>query len=135
MSDPNLAPPPPASAGRNFLGLVIMAAWIAAHVVLFYAFAVSGILAEMFVGFVKSILVSDRSFFGTTTHQWWAWDGALKWGVTVAGAAGVPLGLSRFWNLQRQKLMSTFWLLWITGGALELYALTIFLSRALMGAE
>ena len=125
-----MAPPLPTTPGRIVLGLVITAAWIAAHYVLFYAFAISGVLAELFVAFVKSILVNDQSYFGTGTHQWWAWDGALIWGVSIAGGAGIPLGFSRFMNSHHKKLMSAFWLTWIIGGALELYALTVFLSKA-----
>ena len=122
-SDTTAAP----SKGKIFGGLVIMAAWIFLHVVLFYLFAVSGVLVEMFVGFVKAILLNDKNGLSSMGD---AWEGALKTGLILAGAAGIPLGLAKFWITYQKRLKKAFWLFLILGFLFEIYALFILISTA-----
>ncbi len=121
---PNSTPPTP-STGKILLGIVLMAVWICLHVVLFYVFAVSGFLVELFVGFIKTILVNDKealSSIGT------AWESPLFAGLVIAGAAGIPLGLARFCINQQKRLKKAFWLMLLLGFVFELYALFVLLS-------
>jgi hypothetical protein len=93
--------------------------------VLFYVFAVSGFLVELFFGFIKTILVNDKealSSIGT------AWEGPLSLGLLIAGAAGIPLGLARFCLPQQKRLKKAFWLMLLLGFIFELYALSILIS-------
>lgn len=115
------------SKGKIFVGLVIMVAWIFLHVVLFYVLAVSGFLLELFVGFIKSILLNDRDAFSPIGD---AWEGPLKAGLILAGAAGIPLGLAKFWITHQKRIKKAFWLILLLGFLFELYALFILLSTA-----
>lgn len=121
---PNSTPPAP-STGKILFGIVLMAAWICLHVVLFYVFAVSGFLVELFVGFLRTIFVNDKealSSIGT------AWELPLALGLFIAGAAGIPLGLARFCLPQQMRLKKAFWLMLLLGFIFELYALSILIS-------
>ena len=120
-SDTNDAP----NKGKIFGGMVIMAAWIFLHVVLFYLFAGSGVLVEIFVGFVKTILLNDNNAFPSIGH---AWEGTLKTGLVLAGSAGIPLGLAKFWITYQKRLKKAFWLFLILGILFEIYALSILIS-------
>jgi hypothetical protein len=115
------------NTGKILWGLFIMVAWIILHVVLFYILAVSATLTELFLGFIKTILFNDKQALSSIGDSW---EGPLQAGLTIAGAAGIPLGLSKFWSAQQKRLKKTFWLLLLLGLLFDLYALFLMVSAA-----
>ena len=115
------------SKGKIFAGLFIMVGWIMVHVVLFYLFVVSGFLVEIALGFIKSILFNDQHAFSSMDL---VWEGTLRTGLIIAGAAGIPLGLSKFWFTHQKRLKKAFWLTLLIGILFELYAVYILVTTA-----
>ncbi len=107
-----------------------MTGWVLLHVLLFYLFFVSGVLIDLIVGMLKTIF-----FHGTTStnafSKVFAWADLLLAGLIIVGTAGVLRGLAMFWDSRRKSLKRIFWLMFIAGVALELWALFTLVVNAL----
>ena len=121
---------PSPSTGQIIGGIAFIIGWAFLHVVLFYAFAFSGILMDAFLIFLKSFLFPGASMGGGSAHEALAWEGFLRAGLILAGVAGIPGGLAKFIPSRRTLLKRGFWLLLLAGVVFELYALYILISNA-----
>jgi len=124
QSDPAHPPtngtPPDKSAWPVVVGTGLIVAWIAVAVLLFYTIAVSGLLVEIFVAIIRPIL-----FPGTSGSQpdMLTWLPSMRVGLILAGAAGIPAGLSIFWRNRRTGLLGSFAILLLAGLLCGLYSL------------
>jgi hypothetical protein len=108
-----------------------MIGWVLIHVILFYAFAVSGFLADLMLSIIKAIMFPGASINSAQgAHEMLAWEGHLRTGLILAGAAGLPGGLAMILPSRRKLLWLGFWLLLLAGLAYEISAFGILISNA-----
>ena len=123
--------PPQMSTGRVIAGISLILGWGALHWVLFYLFAVSGLLVDLLLVFVKAILFNQSAYrTPAATDELFAWSGILQVGLILAGAAGIPAGLAVFWSRRRRLLLRCFGLALLAGILCELYALYVLIDNA-----
>ena len=125
---PPLAAPSAPGAGRIVAGISIALGWGTVHWVLFYVVAVSGILADIALLFIRSFMFPGWKAPASATE--FAWALPLQAGFILAGAAGVPLGDSLIWRKRAKLLRWMFWILFLAGVAVELLAFIKWLSSA-----
>ncbi|MFZ4595192.1 MAG: hypothetical protein ACOYOF_13125 [Verrucomicrobiaceae bacterium] len=130
-SPPALETPTRPSLGKIIGGISFMLGWALLHVVLFYLFAVSGILVDVLLAIVKPIMFPGAVHSATGAHEALGWSATLEAGLVIAGAAGIPAGLAMFWSRRRRVLWCGFWVLLTIGVLCELSALYILVSNAL----
>lgn len=132
MDDPPPLPdaPPPRRTGRVVGGIIFMTGWALVHLLLFYLFFVSGVLIDLIVGMLKTIFIHNTHSTNAFSKVF-AWADLLLTGLIIVGTAGVPRGLAIFWDSRRKSLKRIFWLMFIAGVALELWALFTLVSNAL----
>jgi hypothetical protein len=119
---------PKVKAGSVFGGVAFMVFWAVGHVVLFYGMAVSGILIDVFLGVLKSVMLPGKA--STGAHEMMGWEGTLRAGLIVAGVAGIPGGMAMFGGERRKLLGRLFWLVLGVGVVLELVAVFILVRNA-----
>lgn len=119
---------PKVKAGSVFLGVAFMVFWAVVHVVLFYGLAVSGILIDVFLAILKSVMLPGKASSGA--HEMMGWEGTLKAGLIAAGVAGIPGGMAMFGGEQRRLRWRLFWMVLGVGVVLEMVALFIMVKNA-----
>ena len=117
------APPASPGVGRIIAGILIIVIWELVHVVLFYLIFASGLLIQLFLGMLRSILFPGDTRSINLQDDWFGWTGLLVVGLSIVGAAGVALGLRLFWQSRRRVLLRIFWWTLLTGFLFELGAL------------
>ena len=120
---------PKVKAGSVFGGVAFMVFWAVGHVVLFYGLAVSGILIDVFLAILKSVMLPGKA--STGAHEMLGWEGTLRAGLIVAGVAGIPGGMAMFGGVRRKLLGRLFWLVLGVGVVLELVAVFLLVRNAL----
>ena len=116
------------SAGRIIAGISIAVVWAAAFWAMFYVVAVGGILTDIALLLVRSIMFPGWKAPASAAD--FAWSMPLEAGFILAGAAGVPLGASLIWRQRDRLLRRIFWVVFLAGIAAGLFALYRFLSSA-----
>jgi len=116
------------SAGHIIAGIAIAVGWPAAHWVLFYLVAVGGILTDVALLLIRSIMFPGWKAPESATD--FAWSVPLEAGFILAGAAGVPLGASLIWRQRAKLLRRIFWVVFLAGIATGLFAFFNFISSA-----
>jgi hypothetical protein len=101
--------------------MLLAVGWIFTHIILFYLLFTSGVLLEIFVILVKSILFNGGTAKGNPQDVF-GWAGPLQAGLTATGTAGIPLGLAIFWRNRRKTLLRLFWIALAVGIGLDVYA-------------
>jgi hypothetical protein len=119
---------PRSGAGRIVAGIAIAGVWAAAHWVLFYLVAAGGILTDLALVIIRSIMFPGWTAPASATE--FAWSVPLEAGFILAGAAGVPLGASLIWRQRAKLLRRIFWVVFLAGIAAGLFALFNFISSA-----
>lgn len=114
----NDPPPPPAASTAKtvllvILGILFILGWIAAHLVWGTMSLMAGAMAN------------DSGLAQTDTHANMILG--MICGQVVAGAAGIPAGLSFFWRGQRKKLLIAFAALFVAGALWQVLAFTSFI--------
>ena len=122
--------PPPRRTKRIVGGIIFTTGWVLLHVLLFYLFFVSGVLIDLIVGMLKTIFLHGTPSTNAFSKVF-AWADLLLAGLIIVGTAGVLRGLAIFWDSRRKSLKRIFWLMFIAGVALELWALFTLVSNAL----
>lgn len=117
--------------GRIFAGICLIAAWVLAHVVLFYLIFVSSFLLELFLGIARSILFPGSSRDLVLDSDTSLWAHLLTLGLWLGGAAGVPLGLRVFWRGKAAVLKRLFWIALIAAVLLDVGAFVALVKSAL----
>ena len=130
MTPPPLPSNAPRTAGRIIGSISCTLGWAALHYVLYYLMAVSGFLVDLFLAFVKMIMVPGAARGGMPIGMD-TWDGTLLIGLILAGTAGIPLGLSILYTERRRRFRLLFWLLLLLGVCFEVAALYQLCSHAL----
>ncbi|MDZ4290038.1 MAG: hypothetical protein U0984_18880 [Prosthecobacter sp.] len=128
QSQPAAATPTPGT-GQVIGGIVFIVVWALVHVVLFYLFFASGVLVDIMLKIVRSIMFPGESRT-LTGDEVFGWTGILQTGLILAGAAGVPRGLAIFWRSRRKLLLRCFWIAFFAGVFCELYAVYMLLAAA-----
>jgi len=109
-------------------GVAFILTWGAAHVGLYLFAAAGGIISEVLLGILRSVM-----FPGTTqgvqpeSLLWIPW---LKAGLVLTGLAGLPMGLSFFLSSQRLVLLLSAAVVMILGLLIGCYSLFILVSTA-----
>lgn len=103
--------------------------WISAHVILFYLIFAGGALLDIFVGIARAILFNEKSN-PADAGEAFGWALPLRIGLTVAGAAGISLGLAVIMRSRRRLHMAMFLLALLVGLAFEAYALCALIGLA-----
>jgi len=116
------------SASHIIAGISIAVGWAAAHWVLFYLVAAGGILTDLALLLIRSIMFPGWKAAASATD--FAWSVPLEAGFILAGAAGVPLGASLIWRQRAKLLRRIFWVVFLAGIAAGLFALFNFISSA-----
>lgn len=129
-SPPALPAASATSTGRIVTGIAFILGWGVVHLVLFYLFFASGIVVDVLLSVVKSVMFPGASLPGKAAHELLGWSGILQTGLIIAGAAGIPGGLAFFCNEWRKFLRRLFWVLLIPGGACEISAVIILIRSA-----
>ena len=119
---------PKVKAGSVLGGVAFMVLWGVGHVVLFYGLAVSGILIDVFLAILKSVMLPGKA--STGAHEMMGWEGTLKAGLIVAGVSGIPGGMAMFGGVRRKVLGRLFWMVLGVGVVLELAALFLLVRNA-----
>ena len=128
---PPTSPRVAARAGWQVGGSAFMIGWVLIHVILFYAFAVSGFLVDLMLSIIKAIMFPGAGSYSTGgAHEMLAWEGHLRAGLILAGAAGFPGGLAMILPSLRKLLWLGFWLLLLAGLAYEISAFGILIDNA-----
>lgn len=125
---PSAAATPAPGIGRVFVGILLTAVWVLAHVVLFYLIFASTFLLELLVGLVRPILFPGEAAHPIEFSYGNTWSRLLTTGLCLSGAAGVPLGLRLFWRAHARLLKRAFWLLLFAGFAFGAAALVKLVS-------
>lgn len=113
------------------LGIVFIVVWIGSAVVLFYIFGGGGIVADVLLAIVRSVM-----FPGTANQsrpEMLDWIPSMRIGMILAGAAGIPAGLAIFWQSWRKSLLLGFTAAFLAGVLVLLYSLYTLLSSAFSG--
>ena len=119
---------PKVKAGSVFGGVAFMVFWGVVHVVLFYGLAVSGILIDVFLAILKSVMLPGKASTGAPAMM--GGEGTVKAGLIVAGVSGSPGGMAMFGGVRRKVLGRLFWMVLGVGVVLELAALFLLVRNA-----
>lgn len=111
-------------------GISFMLGWALLHVILFYALAVSGILVDILLVLIKSVMFPGASHTAAGAHEVLGWESQLRTGLILAGMAGLPGGLAFFMAARRRLLWGGFLLLLLAGFGFEIYAFGILVRNA-----
>lgn len=112
-------------------GVIFILLWALVHLALFYMVAAGGIVADVFLSIIRSIL-----FPGTNSiaqPEPFTWIPALQFGLSLTGLAALPLTLSFFLSRRRKLLLLASIVAFVLGVLAGFYALVVFVSQALGG--
>jgi len=123
---------PSAGTGQIVLGVFFIVIWVLVHIVLYYVFITSGVIADLLLYFLRTFMFPGSSLHGGGPELF-GWGGPLQAGLILAGAAGIPAGLAIFWLRRRRVLIRTFIAAFIAGIVVEIYAVYMLFANAFAG--
>jgi len=116
--------PWPAVGGALFIIAWALIAWV-----LFYLIFANGLILEVLLNILRSVMVPG------TTHsprpEMLGWVPAMQAAILLAGAAGIPAGLAIFWRGRRKVLLLSFAAALTLGAVCGAYAVFLLISSSI----
>lgn len=109
-------------------GIAFIAIWIVVHVCLFYLICAQGIVLDVLLAVLRSIMFPGTS--NSPNPDMLNWIPGMQAGMILSGAAGIPAGLAFFWRGRRGVLLLSFVVAFVLGILCDLYALYTMASSA-----
>ena len=102
-------------------GIAFIAGWIAVHVCLFYLICGGGIVTDILLNILRTVMFPGTA--NSPNPEMFSWIPSMQAGLILSGAAGVPAGLAFFWRGRRGVLLLSFVVAFVLGILCDFYAI------------
>lgn len=110
-------------------GVVFILLWALVHVALFYVLAAGGIVSEIFLVILRSVMLPGTA--QTPASGSFVWVPALQACLGLTGLAGLPAGLAFFLKRKRKPLLLSSAAVFLLGLVVGFFSILAFLSHGL----
>lgn len=110
-------------------GVVFLLIWTLVHVALFYVLAAGGIVSEIFLTILRSVMLPGTS--QTPASGNFVWIPALQACLILTGLSGLPAGLAVFFERKRKILLLTSAATFLLGLLVGLLSILAVISHGL----
>jgi len=102
-------------------GIAFIAGWIAVHVCLFYVVCGGGIVTDILLNILRSVMFPGTA--NSPNPEIFSWIPSMRAGLILSGFAGVPAGLAFFWRGRRGVLLLSFVVAFVLGILFDIHAI------------
>jgi hypothetical protein len=126
---PQSTQPPPRSPWPVVGGTLFIIAWVIIAWILFYLFIVNGLILEMLLNILRSVMVPGSA--SSPRPEMLGWVPAMQSAIILGGAAGLPAGLAFFWRGRRKALLLGFVTALVLSVVCGIYAFYLLIASAI----
>jgi len=110
-------------------GTLFIIAWGLIAWLLFYLLFVNGLVLEILLNILRSVMVPGSA--SSPRPEMLGWVPAMQVAIILAGAAGIPAGLAFFWRDRRKALLLGFATALVLSVFCGIYALYLLIASAI----